>query len=155
MAQRFAYATLLRLREAEEEQQETLLKRAAHHVQELRDLLVNAIQERRNQSQMCREALERGTSAAEMLWREQCLVGADRSVEQLNIAVNRAEQILANQQVLFRQARQKREVLTTLRDQHAESARLADAKREQQQQDEIFLIRKLLEQDEQTGTKAN
>jgi flagellar export protein FliJ len=142
---KFPLAAVLRLREAEEEQAEQALQQAAQHMHDVESALAQVQQERQRQSSAMAKALQDGMQSAEIQWLKMCAGRLEYQIEVIANALIKARQYHAAQQIAYQKARQRREVLTTLKDQQHAAEKLADSRKQQSQADEMFLLRSVRE----------
>ena len=148
MPKPFSLSVLLRLREAEEEQMEHRLREAANLRHDVQSAIDRSCEEHQKQQQALREAIDRGIAGGEIVWLRRCIQNLEGNMQQLHVSLLRAEQIYQHQQIAYRHARQKREVLSTLRQKQIDDARTRAQRTEQLEQDELYLLRRHYEQRE-------
>jgi flagellar export protein FliJ len=138
---RFPLETILHLRRSVEHQQELRLRAANQQVARMRHVIQQIEQQIASTRTRESSQLNSGTTAAELQFTEAC----ETVLEQQGVAATRelmrVEHVRDQQNKIFQQARRERETFERLRDhQHAEYERNA-RRREQQQLDELFLLR--------------
>jgi flagellar export protein FliJ len=143
MAFVFTLRALLRVREiheAAELQQLQMLAAQTNAVRaEIEAFDAATAELRRN---MCLESAA-GLTGAELHFQLHAEFARDRRRKQLAIKLQELEKSFAAQQIRFLDARQQREVLSTLRDQQLAAFELEESRRAQQRLDELFLMRRI------------
>lgn len=142
MAFHFSLHTVLRLRQSLERQQELLLLEANQqlHALQLKFDGVNA--------QLAQSAIQEGLqlastlSAAELQFRELCRSVLREQREALGKSLAAAQVIRDARLADFRQARQRREVLETLRQTQAAAYHQNQGRQSQRQLDDMLLLRR-------------
>ena len=141
MAFRFPLEAVFHFRQSVEHQQELRLRSANQQVSRVRHLIDQLdlhIQEMHNlQSQ----ELGTGTTAAELRFSLLCEASAREHRLALQRELARLENLRDQQQTIFRQARRDRETFESLRDHQLRDYERNAARREQRQQDDLFLMR--------------
>jgi len=141
MAFRFRLQAILKLRESLEHQEKQRLLAAAALVARLREKIQNLENSRMAEKRQALEQMAVETSGAslqfEALRDAMCVRERERLLAQLELAENERKKCLQNYQT----ARQKREILESLRDHQRDAYRLESTRREQQETDETFLLR--------------
>ena len=142
MAFHFSLDIVLRVRQSLEHQEELLLREANHRVmtleQQAEELNAWLAADARQQ----RQQLVCGLSAAELHFDLLCrsvLQERRRTLEKDAVEARAARD---NRAASFRQARQQREVVETLRQRQFELYRQLEARKHQRQVDDLFLIRR-------------
>jgi flagellar export protein FliJ len=146
MAFVFSLKTLLRLRELSEASELQTLRSLASEVAAVRaeiEALETAGEEQ--QRGVCRDSLQ-GVSGADlhMHLRRQTVFRQRREV--LVQKLKELEKVREAQQAIYMRARQEREALSTLREQHLAAYEEEQSRREQRQIDDLFLVRYVREQ---------
>jgi flagellar export protein FliJ len=141
----FSLSAVLRLREAEEERAEQTLQRAARQLREVDAALADSRNDKARQLESLSLAVQRGITGTELHWMQSCLDELDESIEQMQRSRERAESFFAQQQIEYQQAHQKRETFLTLQKQEAEASARDENRREQREQDELYLTRRHFE----------
>lgn len=71
-----------------------------------------------------------------------CIAELDKLIEQMQRSRERAEAFFSQQQLAYQQAHQKCETFQTLWQQQAEASALEGNRRDQREQDELYLARR-------------
>jgi flagellar export protein FliJ len=135
---RFPLDPLLRVRQGQERQRELLLQEANFRVSALRQQIedthrgIEAIR-------ACRQ-MQLTASASELHFDELCRSVLLDQARQLAKELAEAELLQQSRLADFQRARQRREVVETLRHQQAEIYHQEEARRQQRQLDELFLV---------------
>ena len=144
MAFHFSLLAVLRFRQGVEHQQELLLQKAhqdaalARHGIELADACLAQMGESELQY------LQSGLSGAEMHFQELRRAVLKRYRQQLESDLAEREKALAQRSRAFLEARQQREVVDTLRRRQLLAYHAEEARREQRQLDDLFLLRRAI-----------
>jgi flagellar export protein FliJ len=145
MDKTFSLSAVLRLREAEEERAEQSLQRAARQLREVNAALADSQIEKARQCETLAAAVQGGITGTELRWMQSCIAALDQSIEQMQCARKRAEAYFSQQQIAYQQAHQACETLITLREKQAEASALEEKRRNQLEQDELYLARRHFE----------
>src|ERR1700748_465337 len=116
----FSLQTLLRLRELNEQAELQTLQSLAAQAGAVRaeiETLTETTEEQKRA--MCRDSLE-GLSGADLQVQVQREAGSTQRYDPLAAKLKALESARETQQQIYRQARQEREILSTLREQHFE-----------------------------------
>jgi flagellar export protein FliJ len=142
MSFRFSLQAVLHLYEGLEHQHELRLRTANQQVARVRHLIeqLDALRQH-NRAQQARE-LEAGKTGAELQFERAMELALMRRRGEMDIELARAQQLRDEQQRIFRQARRRRETLSTLRETPLHHYQREAARREQRQVDEAFLLRR-------------
>ena len=142
MAFRFTLKTMLRLRESLERAELQLLQAIAAHVvrvrAEIESLDARAEEARR---QLLRDA-SGGISGAELRFGALREAAWQELRSGLQEKLAELEKLRRAQQMRYKEARQRREILSNLRERQYEAYRLEQSRREQKLVDELFVIRR-------------
>ena len=141
MAFKFSLAGLLRLREANERAELQRLQAAAARVAEARaaiEWLDATVEENRRQTQQHSAS---GVFGAELQFQASLEAVYRERRAALLLELAKLEQALQKQKEIYTRARQKREIVSNLRERRLSSYRSEQSRREQQQTDELFLLR--------------
>jgi flagellar export protein FliJ len=139
---RFPLQALLHLRQAVEHQQELRLRAANQQVARVRHAL-EQIDDRIGQTHfLSSEYLIQGTTGAELLFLETSEAALHSQRREVQQELQRCQHVRDQQERAFRQARRERETFETLRSQQLRDYLLDQARREQRQLDDLFLMRK-------------
>jgi flagellar export protein FliJ len=142
MAFQFSLDAILHLRQSLERQHELLLREANQQVAAVQlriDHLNAELSERTNQEAMQLESI---LSGAELQFMQLCrsvLIGQRKGLEK---RLATAQAIRDSCMTSFRQARQQREVLETLRQTQAQAYRQNEARQSQRDLDDLLLLRR-------------
>jgi len=141
MAFRFPLRALLRLRQGYERREQLRLQILTRELHQARQRLETLNQEQTAARKQLEESLRAGMAGAELHFEVAC--AAERAKHHKALAeqsVKLAAQ-RENQLGIFRRAQQQRKVVESLRDRQYELYRRIQARRAQQQMDELFLFR--------------
>lgn len=142
MAYRFALQSVLHLRQSLEHQQELRLRAVNQQVARVQHA-IGQIDSRREQMRAARgQQLQRWMTAAEMRFELQCEEALLRLRRELEKQSARLQQLRDQQRAVLQQARQARETLEAVRDRQLQIYRQQAARRDQREQDDLFLMRK-------------
>jgi flagellar export protein FliJ len=143
MAFVFALRALLRVREIHEAAElqvlQTLVAQTSAARAEIEAFDAATAELRRH---MCPDSAV-GLTGAELHFQIHAQFARERRRKELGIKLQELEKSLAAQQTRFLDARQQREVLSTLRDQQLAAFELEQSRRAQQRLDELFLMRRI------------
>jgi len=141
MSFRFSLAAVLSLREKIEQRELLMLERRYAELAAAQGKLWELAQSiGRNQEEQA-EALKQGTTAFQLQLAVEEAKRLEENRVQLQKKLEEAQARLRDQLKIYRQARQKRDVLEELRQQQFEQYRREQAKIEQREGDELFLLR--------------
>jgi len=146
MAFRFPLQAVFHLRQSIEHQQEMLLRAANQRVGRVRHLLEQLDQCQRQAELLSSGELTSGTTAAELhlsVMKQNALRSERKNLER---ELARAENSRDQQQQAFRQARQQREMMQSLREHQFREYTRRENRQEQRRLDDLFLLRKSLRQ---------
>lgn len=141
MSFHFRLATLLRVRQAFEDRERQELERV------LRDLyhLKERQQAMRNEGLKLRaeeaRALSRGLIGAELHLLQWAIKAQDAVIVEYDAHVTQQQQQVLEQQKRYQHARQQREIITNLRQRQLAAHQVIEARKAQQQSDDLFLVR--------------
>jgi flagellar export protein FliJ len=143
MAFHFTLAAVLRYRQSLEEREEQRL----HPLLALRATLLQEVEQTRAaglqlQSSVRRGLREAAMPAVEVQFASLQLNGIERQLAALEARRLKLESEIAQQTACYRQARQKREVLDSLREMQWKDYRVLQLRREQAMLDELHLLRR-------------
>jgi flagellar export protein FliJ len=142
MAFRFSLQAVLHLYQSLEHQQELRLRAANQQVARVRHMIEQVDgHKRQNREQRSRD-LQTGTTGAELEFERATEAALMRRKGELEAELVRVQQLRDEQQRNFRQARRRRETLSTLRETQLHLYQREAARREQRQQDDAFLLRR-------------
>ena len=139
---RFPLQALLHLRQSIEHQQELRLRAANQQVARVRHALDQLDGRIAQTCALSSQYLARGTTGAELSFlqtMEGSLLGQRKELEH---ELQRWQHVRDQQERAFRQARRERETFETLRSRQLRDYLLDQARRDQRQLDDLFLMRK-------------
>jgi flagellar export protein FliJ len=139
---RFSLDGILRLRQSLERQYELQLREANQQINALQLRIGNLNEQLLQHARQERRQLESTLSGAELQFTQLCravLLGQLKGLEKRLAA---AQAIRDSRMADFRQARQQRELLETLRTTQAQIYRQHDARQNQQHLDDLLLLRR-------------
>jgi flagellar export protein FliJ len=142
MAFRFSLAAVLLFRQKMEHQQEMLLLESNQRVHRVRTEIENADSAMNSIAQREAQQLTSSLSAAELQFDLLCRSVLLRRLQTLEKEMAQAEQMCAAQRAVFRQARQQRETLETLKTHQLELYLQQETRQEQRSLDDMFLLRR-------------
>ncbi len=142
MAFRFSLAAVLLFRQKMENQQEMLLLESNQRVDRVRTEIEKADSALNSIAQREAHQLNSGLSAAELQFDLLCRSVLLRRLQTLEKEMAQAEQMCAAQRAVFRQARQQRETLETLKAHQLELYLQQETRQEQRSLDDLFLLRR-------------
>jgi flagellar export protein FliJ len=140
MSFRFSLDAVLRLRQGLEHQQEVLLREANHHITSLERQAEEVGAVLLADTKRERQELAAGMRAAELHFDLLCrstLFERQRALEK-HVLDARAERDV--RAASFRQARQQREIIETLRRRHWEFYHQLEVRQQQREMDDLFLL---------------
>lgn len=139
---RFPLAALLKYRESIEEREDLLLRNAQQQVSGIRNQILQIQEQQRVLMEEYSKTLRSGVVASEL----HSFIGHKQQLElaldQLNRMLKEAENRRNQQRKVYEIARQKREVLSTVRDRQMQRYQIEEGRREQRQLDDLFLSRR-------------
>lgn len=139
---RFPLQALLHLRQSIEHQQELRLRAANQQVARVRHAL-DQLDGRIGQTHtLSSEYLARGTTGAELSFLQTMEGSLHAQRKELEHELQRCQHVREQQERVFRQARRERETFESLRSQQLRDYQRDQARREQRQLDDLFLMRK-------------
>jgi flagellar export protein FliJ len=141
MAFHFSMETLLRLRHSLERKERMVLEDLARRIAAVRAEIIELQEERRAALTLQTGALKSGLNASELHFAQACEATRETRLRRLTDQLVELEKQYRLQQVVFLEARQKREILENLRDRQATEYRREWDRREQQGVDDLFLMR--------------
>jgi len=138
----FSLQAVLHLYESLEQQQELRLRAANQQVSRVRHAIEQLdAQKQQNRMQQSR-LLQAGTTGAELEFERVTELALHRRRGELDIELARTQQLRDEQQRNFRQARRRRETLSSLRETQLHLYQREAARREQRRVDDAFLLRR-------------
>jgi flagellar protein FliJ len=140
---RFPLQALLHLRQSLEHQQELRLRAANQQVARVRYALEQLDGRVRQTQTLFSQNLAGGTTGAELsfLRTTEGLLHAQR--QEVEHELSRCQHVRDQQERVFRQARRERETFESLRDEQLRDYEREQARRQQRQLDDLFLMRKI------------
>jgi len=142
MSFRFSLAAVLRLRESVERREYLALEKIHQQIAQLQAAAARLDQEFQTQAQVRAAALSRGTPAYHLQCLAECERELQRRIETLASKLQELELQRQQQQQAYDQARQKHELLRGVRQRQLDAYQRDASRREQKNQDELFLARK-------------
>jgi flagellar export protein FliJ len=144
MVFQFSLETVYRLRKSLERQEEQRLSQVSHDVARARLRLKQLDFEFAETQRQWRAELATANLAPALHFGVVCEASYSLARKAAFTELNAAIERRAEQLQRYRQARQKREILASLRAQYFEKYQLEFARRQQQQMDELYLLRNFL-----------
>jgi flagellar export protein FliJ len=141
MAFHFSMETLLRLRHSLERKERLTLEDLARRIAAVRTEIAELQQEHRAALALQSGGLKGGLNASELHFAQACEAVREARHRSLTDRLVELEKQHRLQQSVFLEARQKREVLDNLRDRQESEYRRDRDRREQQDVDDLFLMR--------------
>jgi flagellar export protein FliJ len=141
MAFHFPLETLLRLQVSYERKERRILEELARKVAATRQRIEEIEQERRTAARHMSEHLLHGLTASEMHFASACDSVLEEQHRRWASQLVELEKEYRQQQAVYLEARQKREILEGLRERQAAEYRRERERREQQAMDDLFLMR--------------
>ncbi len=139
---RFSLQSVLHLYQSLEHQQELRLRAASQQVSRVRHEIEQLdAQKQQNRMQQSRE-LQAGTTGAELEFERAAELALHSRRGELDAELARVQQLRDEQQRIFRQARRRRETLSSLRETQLHLYQREAARREQRRLDDAFLLRR-------------
>jgi flagellar export protein FliJ len=142
MAFHFPLEAVLHFRKSLEHQQELRLRAANQQVARVQHLIEQMDLHRQQLRSTQTQELSSGTTAAEMRFGLLSEAELLRHRQVLEQELTRLQQLREQQREIFRQARQARETLESVRDQQFRLYKKDAARREQRSLDDLFLMRR-------------
>lgn len=139
---RFSLQAVLHLRQSLEHQQELRLRAAQQQVMRVQHLIEQTEVRRQELYRAQSQQLGQGITAAELRFEMQCDAELLRQRAELVGQRARAQKQQEEQRKIFQQARRGRETLESVRDRQLRLYEQKAARREQQAQDDLFLLRR-------------
>jgi flagellar export protein FliJ len=141
MAFRFTLAAVLRYRESVEQREYLALQKIQQEIAQT-EALIHRFQEQHSAARKCREAeLARGIASIHLQAVYEAELALEKQLDRLQAQRQELEGKRRQCLKTYQLARQKREVLDNLRVRQLEAYRRAQAKRQQNTLDDIFLSR--------------
>ena len=140
MAFRFPLKALRRVRTIYERRERQRLELLTHHLLHAQKQLATLRQSRLEEAGSLAKSLEKGMTGAELQFQGVCSVVCLRRINAAAQIVESVSQQHKRQLVEYRQARQKLEVLERLYERQLFAYRKTQARRDQQQATDLFLI---------------
>jgi flagellar export protein FliJ len=138
----FPLQAVFHYRQSVEHQQELRLRVANQQVARVRHVLeqleLRRMQMRAHQSQHLKE----GMTSAELRFGLLAEVALNEQQEQVATELHRVQNLREQQHRIFQHARREREVFESLRDRQIQQYQLQASRREQREQDDLFLLRR-------------
>jgi flagellar export protein FliJ len=138
----FTLQAVLHFRQSIEHQQELRLRAAQQQVMRVQHLIEQTDVRRQELYRAQSEQLGVGITAAELRFELQCDGELLRQRAELGAQLVRAQKQREDQRKIFQQARRGRETLESVRDRQLQLYEQKAARREQQRQDDLFLLRR-------------
>jgi flagellar protein FliJ len=145
MAFRYSLQSILRLRRSLERQAEQRLFVLAGHVVRLRAEIAELERSELDRKRSVNVEMRSGSFAAALQYMEICAQAVREKREELQSQMLAAEHRRLAQLSVYLQARQKREILSRLREQQKTEYELEVSRREQQSADETYLLHTFFE----------
>lgn len=142
MAFRFSLQALLRLRQSYERRERLLLESLAQQLAQVRHRIEALEQAGLAAQQRLVQDLEEGMAGSEIHFEAASAGARAQRHSALMRQLAELEQRHRRQQIVFRRAQQQREILENLRDRYLDVYRQTQRRREQQQLDDLFLMRR-------------
>ena len=140
MAFRFPLKALRRVRTIYERRERQRLELLTHHLLHAQKQLATLRQSRLEEAGSLAKSLEKGMTGAELQFQGVCSVVCLRRINAAAQIVESVSQQHKRQLIEYRQARQKLEVLERLYERQLFAYRKTQARRDQQQATDLFLI---------------
>jgi flagellar export protein FliJ len=138
----FSLAALLHFRQSIEHQQELRLRAANQQVARVRHLIDQLEQKAKDSGNQRAQQLSLGTTAAELQFSFLYEAGIREQMQELLREFVRRRNLRDQQQRLYQQTRRDREILENLRDRQLHEYERESRRREQREQDDLFLLRR-------------
>ena len=143
MAFHFALESVLRLRVSFERQEQARLELAAQQLYAAQERCDSLKREKLELEQSFRTKIQRGAEAAEIHYYLSSQAGLKTAKTEAANALVEARKRWNEQRNKFVQARRDREVIASIRQRQLEAYQLEQSRREQQAQDDLFVMRRL------------
>jgi flagellar export protein FliJ len=140
MAFRFPLKALRRVRAIYEQRERQRLELLTHHLVQAQKQLATLRQERLEEAGSLEKSLEKGMTGAELQFQVVCSVVCLRRMSAAAQVVKSVCQQHKRQLIEYRQARQKLEVMERLYERQLFAHRKTQARRDQQEATDLFLI---------------
>ena len=140
MAFQFSLRALLRLRQSQEKQEELLFRQACAQVDLLHERIQATTRTLAELNQCEQKMLHAGLRSAQLHFHQLSRSALQETERGLERQLMEAEITRAARQIEFQKARQQREVMETLRHQQSQMYLRQEARREQRQLDEFYLL---------------
>jgi flagellar export protein FliJ len=140
MAFRFPLKALWRVRTIYERREGQRLEALSHHLIQAQKQLATLRQGRLEEAGSLAKSLREGMTAAELQFQVACSIVRLRRIDAVAQVVESVTQQHQRQLIEYRQARQKREVIERLYERQLSAYRRTQARRDQQQATDLFLI---------------
>jgi len=137
----FSLQAVFHFRQSVEHQEEMLLRAANQRAARVRHLLDQLEAVIRTEEILLSERLVAGTTSAELRFALSRAAALEEHHQVLEHELARVQELRDQRQKVFRQARQQREALESLRDRQLGEYERAASRREQRQVDDLFLLR--------------
>jgi len=137
----FSLNALLRLRQSLEKAELQRLQGTVARCIRVRLRIGSVTQEIKDLRNTMQESAARGVTGAELHFQGLEVAAREKQLGELRKALNEVEQLRQKQLASYRKARQRREIISNLRQRELEAYQLEQARRQQQQADELFLMR--------------
>lgn len=144
---RFSLHALLRCRESFEQRERQRLQILMREIIKTQQQLTAAKQDRARASAQMQRKSQQGITSVELQFELACDRARLRTITALTEKVAKLENLRCRQLELFRKARQQRQILENLRERQLAAYRLVQARREQQQMDDRFVITRFHQQE--------
>lgn len=144
MAFRFSLESVLRLRISHERQEQAKLELAAQHMHAAKEKCASLKREHDALEENFRKTMAAGMDAAELHYYLSSKSGLYAAEAQAERAAADAEKLWNEQRRKFLRARQDREVIASIRHRQHQEYLVEQARREQQQIDDLFAMRSQL-----------
>jgi flagellar export protein FliJ len=138
----FRLQAILHFRQSIEHQQELRLHTANQQVAKVRRMAEQVDARRQELAAEQGRGLSVGVTAAELRFGLQCEAELVRQGKEIQLHLQRFEQLRDQQRELFQQARKARETLEGVHDQQLRLFEKQAQRREQRSQDDLFLLRR-------------
>lgn len=143
MAFRFSLESVLRLRVSYERQEQARLERAAQHLYAAKERCASLKKEKATLEETFRGAMSRGIDASDLHYYLAAKSGLETAEAEALRAAEEAWKVWNEQRTKFLHARRDREVIASIRLRQHQEYVLEQNRREQQQIDDLFAMRRL------------
>jgi flagellar export protein FliJ len=143
MAFHFALESVLRLRVSVERQEQARLEMAARHLHSMQEKCIVLKSERAALEDKFRTGMRNGMDASELHYYLSSKSGLDIAETEAARILMEAQKLWNEQRAKFLQARREREVIASIRARRHQEYLLEQGRREQQQIDDLFAMRRL------------